>query len=339
MLNEEEHIERVISGFLESDYPNLIEVLVADGGSTDSTRDIVNELSKKDARIKLIDNPEKYQSFGLNKMIEVAEGEVFLRADGHCIYDENYISESIKTLLQTKAQNVGGSQRYIAKNYTQAAIAIASRSVVGNGGAKYMDNNFEGYADTVFLGCFWVKDLRKLNGFSERNRTNEDAEINLRISEELGGKIYVSPKIKIWYYPRPNFIKLFKQYFRYGRGRSLTASLHKGGIPFRSRGPFILITSLIIFFILDQVFFEKVLGSIYIIIAFLVLIFFEGFRISTNQKKILDNDIWKGKEDQPPGIFISGILVSFVFITIYTGHFLGYLYQLTKQKVFRVKEW
>ncbi|MDR9415825.1 MAG: hypothetical protein RI564_06045, partial [Gracilimonas sp.] len=31
-LNEEDHIERVISGFLNSDYSNLVEILVADGG-------------------------------------------------------------------------------------------------------------------------------------------------------------------------------------------------------------------------------------------------------------------------------------------------------------------
>jgi glycosyltransferase involved in cell wall biosynthesis len=43
--NESGHIERVIRGFLATDYPNLIEVFVADGGSTDNTEDIVKKLS------------------------------------------------------------------------------------------------------------------------------------------------------------------------------------------------------------------------------------------------------------------------------------------------------
>ena len=136
VLNEEDHIERVVSGFLDTEYPNLAEILVADGGSTDRTRDIVNELSQKDPRVKLVENPDKYQSFALNRMIEQAEGEIFLRADGHCLYASDFIENSVKAILASGATNVGGTQRYIANNVTQAGIAIASKSFFGTGGAK-----------------------------------------------------------------------------------------------------------------------------------------------------------------------------------------------------------
>ena len=43
--NEAANIERVVKGFLSTGYPNLIEVFVADGGSTDGTQDIVKKLS------------------------------------------------------------------------------------------------------------------------------------------------------------------------------------------------------------------------------------------------------------------------------------------------------
>ncbi|MFM6026298.1 MAG: glycosyltransferase family 2 protein, partial [Dolichospermum sp.] len=35
--NEVENIERIVKEFLSTAYPNLIEVFVADGGSTDGT--------------------------------------------------------------------------------------------------------------------------------------------------------------------------------------------------------------------------------------------------------------------------------------------------------------
>ena len=210
VYNEEGHIRRVVEGFLATEYPNLVEILIADGRSTDKTREIVAELSEKDSRVKLVDNPEKYQSYGLNRMIDVAEGEIFLRADGHCHYKDDYIEKCISVMLKTGARNVGGAQRYMAKNRVQAGIALAVKSVLGNGGAKYMNESYLGYADTVFLGCFRTTDLREIGGFNTENVTNQDSELNLRLIEKYGETVYVSPEIKSWYYPRDSFIKLFK---------------------------------------------------------------------------------------------------------------------------------
>ncbi|SMO70588.1 glycosyltransferase family 2 protein [Gracilimonas mengyeensis] len=337
VFNEEEHIERVVTGFLNAGYPALEEILIADGGSTDATREIVQKLREKDSRVKLIENPDKFQSFGLNRMIEAASGELFLRADGHCIYSDNYIQESVKAILDTGAKNVGGSQRYIAKTWAQSAIALASKSIFGTGGAKYMEENFEGYSDTVFLGCFRLKDLKKLGGFSEVNRTNEDAEINFRISELLDGKVYITPKIKIWYYPRDSILKLFKQYLRYGRGRYLTSNIHKGRIPFRSKAPFLAISFLILFTLVDQMFLNGSLGSFYIMAASFSLLVFEAFRVSIDKRKEFKEDIWKGDLDKIPGTFLNGAMCTLVFTTMHLGHFLGYGYQMLRVKLLGLK--
>ena len=76
--NEVANIERVVRGFLSTGYPNLIEVLVADGGSTDGTQDIVKNLALEDSRVKLIHNPLKVQSAGLNLILEECNGDIFL---------------------------------------------------------------------------------------------------------------------------------------------------------------------------------------------------------------------------------------------------------------------
>ncbi len=337
MLNEQEHIERVISGFLETGYPNLSEILVADGGSKDKTREIVLSLNKKDPRIKLIDNPDKYQSFGLNKMIQLAQGEVFLRADGHCFYSEDYIEKCIEKLLETDAKNVGGAQRYKAVNFVQAGTALAVKSFLGNGGAKYMNESYNGYADTVFLGCFWTNILREIGGFNTENITNQDSELNLRLIEKFGECVYISSEIKSYYFPRGSFYKLFKQYFRYGRGRFLTRILHPNSSPIRGVTPFLFILIIGLYIIVDLLT-PISLFSLELVGFLIAITIVESSRLSFIKRIIFSKEIWEG-EGKTPGI-ISNIFGTFISLLIMqVAHFSGFLYQLGRSILKRSKKW
>lgn len=338
VLNEENHIARVISNFQCTNYPNLIEILIADGGSTDNTKEIVNKLSEEDSRIKLIENPDKYQSFALNKMIEQAKGDIFLRADGHCLYEKDYLEKNIEVFLATKSKNVGGSQRYVADNSVQAGTTLAVKSFLGNGGAKYMNENYSGYADTVFLGCFWTKDLREIGGFSTENITNQDSELNLRFIEKFGKEsIYVSPKIKSWYYPRSSFTGLFKQYFRYGRGRLLTKLLHPKSSPIRGLIPFVFILTLMVygladFFVAQKLFFPEFLALL------TVVLLTESLRVSLSYKGKFGNENWMG-EKKPPNVFSLWTHTVVSIVVMQTGHFSGFLYQMIRRFIFGTKGW
>ena len=122
--NEAEHIEQIIRNFLQPHHPNVIEILVADGGSDDGTRDIVKNLSLSDSRVKLLHNPLKIQSGGLNVALAASTGDIFLRADAHCDYAPDYVEKCVAALQNSQADNVGGAQRFVAKNTFQAAIAV-----------------------------------------------------------------------------------------------------------------------------------------------------------------------------------------------------------------------
>jgi|TARA_R100000005_G_C4986467_1_gene194684 glycosyltransferase involved in cell wall biosynthesis len=338
VLNEEDHIERVISNFQSTDYPNLVEILVADGGSSDNTQELVKKMAIDDDRIKLIQNPEKYQSFALNRMIEEAEGEIFLRADGHCLYQDDYLAKNIEVFLGTKSKNVGGSQRYVASNKVQAGTSLAVKSFLGNGGAKYMNENYSGYADTVFLGCFWTKDLKEVGGFSTKNITNQDSELNLRFIEQFGSEsIFVSPEIKSWYYPRDSYPGLFKQYFRYGRGRLLTKLLHPKSSPIRGTIPFFFICFLLIYLLVD-LFSANNLQSVNFSFLLLVILLVESFRVVLKERDNFKAESWTAKESSP-GVFSLWIHTIGSIIVMQIGHFSGFLYQSIRKFVFQVKGW
>jgi succinoglycan biosynthesis protein ExoA len=99
--NESVHIEKLIRGFLSTNYPNLLEIFIADGGSTDGTQEIVNKLSLEDSRVKLLHNPLKLQSVGLNLILQECTGDIFLRADAHSDYAPDYLERCVETLQES----------------------------------------------------------------------------------------------------------------------------------------------------------------------------------------------------------------------------------------------
>lgn len=221
-FNEERYLETCIASVEAQDYPrDKIEILVADGRSTDRTREILAQLSARDPRITLIDNPDRLQAAGLGHAVRAARGEIIVRMDVHCEYAPDYVRKCVEVLERTGADNVGGAQRAKAKTPFQRALCAALESPLGVGGARYRSADAEGFVDTVFLGAFRRQVFETVGLWDPHAITNEDAELNQRILE-TGGQIYLSREIIVHYFPRDSLLALAKQYFRYGRGRART---------------------------------------------------------------------------------------------------------------------
>lgn len=220
--NEEHYIEACIRSVQAQDYPrDRIEILVADGRSTDKTREILAALIEDDPRIRIIDNPERLQAAGLNQIIREAHGDVIVRMDVHCEYAPTYVRACVETLERTGADNVGGAQRARARSAFQKALCAALTSPLGVGGARYRSADEEGFVDTVFLGAFRRRVFEAIGLYDPNAITNEDAELNQRLIAN-GGKVYLSRDIEVHYYPRDSYETLAKQYYKYGRGRART---------------------------------------------------------------------------------------------------------------------
>ncbi len=79
-FNQGEYLERTIRSVLEQDYPR-IEYIVADPGSTDGSREILERYRERIAHLLL--DPDKGPADGLNRGFAAAGGEIFgyLNAD------------------------------------------------------------------------------------------------------------------------------------------------------------------------------------------------------------------------------------------------------------------
>ncbi len=225
-FNEEGYIEACLRTVLRQDYPaDCFEVLVADGRSTDRTREIVGRVGAEDPRVALVDNPARVQAAGMNEAIRRARGDVIVRMDVHCEYAPDYVRRCVEALERTGADNVGGAQRAQAETRFQRALCAALDSPLGVGGASYRSAANEGWVDTVFLGAFRRRVFETVGMYDPGAFTNEDAELNQRI-HDAGGRVFLSRDIVVHYHPRQSFRALAHQYFRYGRGRARTLVKH-----------------------------------------------------------------------------------------------------------------
>jgi len=225
--NEEKFIGKCLDSIIAQDYPNdKLEVLVVDGMSDDGTREIFETYMPEYPFVRVLDNPQKIVSTALNIGIKNAQGEIIVRMDVHTEYAPDYITKSIEVLVQTGADNVGGAARTKANGYIQNAVSIAYKTSFGVGGAKFHDGNFKGYVDTVTYGCWKKLTLEQLGLFDEELIRNQDDELNLRLIRS-GGRIWQSPEIKSWYYPRASIVALFKQYVQYGYWKVRVIQKHK----------------------------------------------------------------------------------------------------------------
>jgi succinoglycan biosynthesis protein ExoA len=213
--NERHSIGRMLDSLESQDLRVQWEALVADGMSDDGTREVLRQHCEKNSRIRMIDNPGRIVSTGLNAAIREARGEIIIRMDAHTEYSPDYVHQCIDALESSGAENVGGPPRARAAGIVQRAIAAAYHSPFSNGGALCHDESYEGFADTVFYGCWRKSTLERIGMFDEAMVRNQDDELNLRLVR-AGGKIWQTPKIVSWYQPRRSLATLFRQYAQYG---------------------------------------------------------------------------------------------------------------------------
>lgn len=224
--NERTYIEPFLDSVLAQEGIPEMEILVADGMSDDGTSEILAKFESRERRVRVIENRGKIVSTGLNAAIREAHGEIIVRMDAHTEYAPDYVARCLETLKNSAADNVGGPWQARGRSYLQSAIALAFHSTFSSGGAGSHQCSHEGPVDSVYLGCWRKPTLERLGLFDEELVRNQDDELNLRLVR-AGGKIWQSPKMRSWYYPRASLRALFKQYMQYGYWKVRVIQKHR----------------------------------------------------------------------------------------------------------------
>ena len=216
--NEASFIERSLGAVLAQDYPaDRLEVLVADGLSTDKTREVVAELARRhpDIAVAVVDNPGRIVPTGMNACLRRASGEVIVRVDGHTIVEPDYVRRCVDALERTGADCAGGRMDPVSESGFGRAVALATASPFGVGGARFHYSSTEEWVDTVYMGAWRREVFDRVGRFDEEMVRNQDDELSYRIRAR-GGRVLLDPSIRSAYYPRSTLRSLWRQYFQYG---------------------------------------------------------------------------------------------------------------------------
>lgn len=226
-LNEEAMIGPLLAQVGRNAARLVAEILVADGGSTDATRAIVEAARHRDARIRLIDNPERIQAAGLNRaaMSIAASVDTLVRIDAHAVYPDDFIARVLAAMTATDASMLAVRLVTVGATCTQRGIAAASNSRFGTGGARHRVGGASGFVDHGHHAGMDRALFERLGGYDTNFVANEDAEFDLRV-RRAGGRIWLQSDLTIDYTPRATLGRLAHQYWRYGRGRAMTFAKH-----------------------------------------------------------------------------------------------------------------
>lgn len=215
---ERDYIEECLSSVRAFAKPDdvEVEVLVIDGMSTDGTREIVALISDSYPGVRLIDNPQRFQSQALNLGIRASRSDFILRLDAHSLYPRDYLERCLETATRVDADNTGGVVNTMRRGqHYQAGLVqalITHKFGVGNSG--FRTDAAEGPADTVPYGFFKRSIFDRVGIFDERLVRAQDYEMNRRIIAARG-KVWRNPKIQISYFPQPDFVSFIRKQFVY----------------------------------------------------------------------------------------------------------------------------
>jgi succinoglycan biosynthesis protein ExoA len=251
--NEGQSIEKTLQSIFFQTIDKEFEIIVADGNSSDGTRELLKILQINNPNIILIDNPERIVSTGFNRALSRAEGDIIIRVDGHCEIASDYIRKCLECLERINADCVGGATEHVASGLVGKSIKMAQSSLFGVGGIAFRKKVDKGqYVDTLSFGAYKREVFDQLGGYDEELVRNQDDEFNFRMIQN-DGKIWLDPSIKSTYTQRNSFTGLFKQYFQYGFYKIRVIQKRRGIASWRHVVPglFILglLTSVSIFFV------------------------------------------------------------------------------------------
>ena len=230
--NEAPHLATALASVRAQAYPGNMRIVLGVGPSTDGTEDLASRFAEASDDLIVVDNPTGKTPSALNVAIGAGAAPVIVRVDGHSELSAGYVRRAVEILRETGAVNVGGVQRPEPTTPFEQAVADATTSLLGTGGASYKVGTRAHATDTVYLGVFDRSAIEAVGLFDEDLIRNQDYELNIRL-RQAGGTVWFDPTLSVGYTPRSTWSRLARQYFEYGWWKAAVLRKHPTSLKLR----------------------------------------------------------------------------------------------------------
>jgi glycosyltransferase involved in cell wall biosynthesis len=221
VLNEAKSIEYLLQVLLaQSHKPE--EIIIVDGGSTDSTMEIIKKYSKIDSSIRLIVEEEVNIAQGRNVAIQNAKHSLIAVIDAGCCPDKRWLEELIKPFSDNNSLDVvAGLVKVEAHNLFEFFSGLLTLP----GGLKEIDeNNFPVYGRSA---AFKKEVWKRASGYPEWLYTAEDSLFEKKL-RKMGANIKLAKESIVHWRPRKTLWKTGKMFYLYGKGAGRIGKSVKG---------------------------------------------------------------------------------------------------------------
>src|SRR5690606_6194914 len=227
-LNEARHIGPLLDALLIEAEALDATIIVADGGSTDGTADIVAQRALTAPRVALMHNPHGIQSAAINLAVqEFGDGvDYLIRIDAHGAYPPDYCRTLVAEAEERQVGSVVVPMTTVGVAPFQRAVATAQNSAIGTGGSAHRTGKTSGPVDHGHHALMRVDGFRAVGGYDQSFRFIQDVALDSR-PRRARQLCCLSDRTAMTYYPRSTVAGLFRQYFGYGGGRARNILKHR----------------------------------------------------------------------------------------------------------------
>ena len=244
--NAERTIDTTMEYLLNVDYPrDRMEIILADGGSTDKTRDIIKKWQEKYDFIRLVEVPDsKSPGHARNAALKEIKGDYILFTDGDCAPHKDWIDRMMEPFSKDPEIGMVGGEIYTLRtddnNDTEAYceqagfLSIGDRVGKKEGGyypeiKKDLPHEVNGSQTCPFFATANLAVSKKAAESAGmefwHEPTGEDVDFNLRILKN-GFKLYFQPSAIVDHMHRATPKLFYKQLYGYGFGHPLLIKKH-----------------------------------------------------------------------------------------------------------------
>ncbi len=206
--NEGEALRPLLDSMLDQTRPPD-EVVICDGGSTDTTLTILEEY-RRWLPLRVIVAPGTNISQGRNRAIEAATGDVIAATDAGVVLSPTWLEDLAAPFSETSVQVVSGW--FEADPYTDFEVVMGATvlpSVEDVDPATFLPSS----RSVAFRKSAWAA----VGGYPEWLEHSEDLVFDMALRDQFGPFAF-APDAVAYFRPRSSLRSYYRQYFAYARG-------------------------------------------------------------------------------------------------------------------------